>query len=833
MADGTRPSFGGLAETKAARIRDAILVEAARLADQWGKRLNALAALLLSCTRYIRYSDSRELHKNLLDLTRQRGRLVRDYLEQSAKGALDWLELLKSNDAFEEERKRLNEIYVRSNIASVKAAAGTDLTDEQATAIATDEDATLVLAGAGTGKTKVIVGKVAHLVRNQGVNPSEILVLAFNVKAAEEIRERLPTDLSKTNVFNFHAFGNNIIGKSEGKKLPVSKLAEDDIKLSKAIDDILWQLIHDAHQSQVVINFILNHRNPLRSPFDFKEVSDYRRYINSIERRTLSGDLVRSHEELQIANYLTISGIRFTYEQPYAVDIATSQHGQYRPDFFLPDYYIYIEHFALDENECPPQNWTDADQCKYVQEVERKRTIHEENGTTLVETYSWQSRQGTLLGTLRTKLEEMGVDFNPIPIEELVERLREERISWLSKLLISFLSHVRGGNIKPAALRDSVGKLKGHDNRRDMAFLNVFEQVRIRYEELLENSNEIDFDDQINLAVNHIQQGSWESPFRYVLVDEFQDISRGRMRLLQSLMRQNGAYFLVGDDWQSIYRFNGSDLGIVRNVSAYLGCGYVQERTLSKTFRFGNRILGPSTTFIKRNPEQTQRALEPATSVEDGGMTVVACKLHEVSLQWALKDIESKSERIHPDPSILVLGRYNSSRPALSKARSNIEFSTVHRAKGREADYVIVVDLNDDRWGFPSKIEDDPIMDLVLPPASDDALPFAEERRLFYVAMTRARIGAYLIADSVRPSIFVEELQKYDDFPQVGVFAEKCPRCKVGVLVKREGPYSTFLGCTEYGAEPSCRYKRPIKVDPEDAIDEEFWRRFSVEDYSI
>ena len=512
-------------------------------------------------------------------------------------------------------------------------------------------------------------------------------------------------------------------------------------------------------------------------------------------------------------------------------DTSTSQRRQYRPDFYLPDYDIYIEHFALDEEGRPPPGWKG-----YEQDAKWKRALHERFGTRLLETYSWQYAKGTLLSGLRTKLESLGVTFERIPKEDLVNKLREcLKFSRLSRLLGTFLNHVKTGDLQPKDLKARARELSTQDpdsrnGRRDETFLEVFEKVRAQYENRLKADDEIDFHDQINLATRHLGMVYGNRPTSTCLLMNFRDISKGRMRLLQNLKGPDVAYFLVGDDWQSIYRFAGSEVGLVRNCGRYLG--FVEERTLTQTYRFNKGILHPTTSFIKRNPEQTPRVLRSASSVEDGGMTVVACKQHEVGLRWALKDINSKSEGIHPRASILVLGRYNSSRPALSKGRAHIEFSTVHRSKGREADFAIIVDLKDSRRGFPSKIEDDPVLDLVLPPEYGAAFPFAEERRLLYVAMTRARIGAYLITDSVHPSIFIEELQKHDDLPQVGAFALKCPRCKVGVLVKRNGPYSTFVGCTEYFADPSCIYKRPIQVDLDDASDEDFWRRFSYEDYS-
>ena len=112
------------------------------------------------------------------------------------------------------------------------------------------------------------------------------------------------------------------------------------------------------------------------------------------------------------------------------------------------------------------------------------------------------------------------------------------------------------------------------------------------------------------------------SRYRYVLVDEFQDISAGRMELLGALNDTGVAYFVVGDDWQSIYRFAGSDVSLVRGCGNHLG--HVQQRTLSCTFRYGDGILAASTEFIKKNPEQTQRPLRSNSTAKDDGITVVA-----------------------------------------------------------------------------------------------------------------------------------------------------------------------------------------------------------------
>ncbi len=806
-AAGAERSIGGLDWEEAERLAEAVRADAARAAEALAPKLTQLDERLerfRTANRYRRRSRSDALQKDIAEaLVRGVGALTRVHLSAHAGEALARVEPVASLEAFEAAREEANTRLVAGSVAAVLQAASGVLssppTEEQAQAIATDEDVTLVLAGAGTGKTAVITGKVAHLVRNRGVPPSEILVLAFNRKAAEEIRERLPDDLADTHVATFHAFGRRVIADVEVAPT-ISKLAEDEARLVTVIDRILVELLSDPRQSRAVTDFITRHRTDYRSQFDFETPGEYYDHVRRTELRTLSGDLVKSYEELEIANFLTMHGISFKYEQPYPVETATTRHRQYRPDFYLPDHDIYIEHFALDREGRPPAAWTG-----YANGVEWKRGIHEQYGTTLIETYSWQQRERILRQRLRERLEQAGVTFERVSLRTLLVELGRWLISWLAQLVATFLNHVKTSGISAEALR--VRARDSADRTRNEAFLDVFEQVRSRYEELL--GEDKDFQDLINHAAAHVRAGRWESPYRYVLVDEFQDISAGRMALLQALKRPGVAYVLVGDDWQSIYRFAGSDVGLVRDCGRYLG--HVQERALGRTFRFGRGILEPSTAFVVRNPEQTQRKLHPAAGVPDAGVTVIASDDPARGLQDALRDIEARENAGGAPISVLVLGRYRGSAGALppGRGRLRLEFSTVHAAKGREADYVVVLDLRDARRGFPAQFEDDPLLSLVLPPPPGGAFAHAEERRLFYVALTRGRRGTYLVADSSRPSVFVDELlRESGGLRRLGEFRRErtpaCPRCRTGRLDVSSTGQS--LSCLNF---PLCRYRAP------------------------
>lgn len=826
--------IGGLSRQRAETIHQALTAArsaataARRKAREMGPRLIQLAeeaGRTFDGRRYVRHSSALPLRRKVESAVSVCGSaLVRYQLDSRSAAALRILEDVETS------RRSANAKYVAGARWNVEEASdgvtSHKPTQEQAAAIATDEDVTLVLAGAGAGKTAVIIGKVAHLVRNRKVPPSEILVLAFNKKAAKEVRDRLesavPTPtrrgapaLANAEVRTFHSFGHRVI--AEAAVAPtLSRFAGDDQRLSQAITNWLQGL------PNLLLSFIAYHSNVYRSPFSFTTTAEYADHVRSYELRTLSGDRVKSQEEVQVANFLSLHGVHFEYEANYNVQTASRRYRQYQPDFYLPDHDLYIEHFALDENGRAPRHFRD-----YEAGVAWKRGMHEQNGTRLIETYSWQCRHGVLEERLGQALNREGVELRRVPPEYLLRALDRKVVSSFGNRLATFLQHVRGGGLTPDELERRAAKTRRPSRNR--LFLKIFESIRTRYESALEEEGAIDFNDQIIRASELIESERWTSPYRYVLVDEFQDISAGRMRLLKALRRTGTAFFLVGDDWQSIYRFAGSDVSLFRNCGPHLG--HVQECNLSATFRYGRGILEPTAKFIQQNPVQTQRPLETRSNAQNGGIILVPTppQRQQDGVVQALRDIEILSDsetsairggrqwstlpappedrakrNRNAAPSVLVLGRYNQSRNTVPRV-PKVEFSTVHRAKGREADYGIVLDLNS--GGFPSRKEDDPVMEMVLPEANDE-LPHGEERRLFYVAATRAKRATYLVVDAERPSPFVRELLQLEpNLRKLGAFADdhapSCPCCDGSLVPSRSG---VNLRCTNY---PFCSHLAP------------------------
>ena len=814
LAGGERVSAGGLAGADIDALVAAVEHNAAVVTTEWNERLPAFSKQIdsrLAGHDYLRHTAAepvrREVDVFASELATLSGGLVLGQLSPAARRTRERISRMRTESGFEREREAANDRYVKSRLSvasqAMQSVSGFAPIPEQAEAVATDEDVTLVLAGAGTGKTAVITGKVAHLVDNQGAQPEEILILAFNRKAANEIRVRLGDRLTGVDVSTFHAFGRHIVAQSEVAP-SISKYAVDESQLRAEIDRILVDLLNDPEQGITLRSFILYNLGQFRAPQEFETPSDYFEYLHQVELRTLNGELVKSLEELKIANFLAMNGIAYEYEANYPVPTATQAHRQYQPDFYLTEHDLYIEHFGVDREGEPPPQWSDAERSEYRRGIEWKRELHAEYGTSLIETYSWQHREGVWSHTLRARLEHEGVAMSAQASRQLTQRLQElMTTSQLSRLLVSFLRHVKSGDHTAAELRARASE--SSDPERSGAFLVVFEHVRQEYERCL--SDECDFDDLINRAAEHVRAGRWSVPYKHVLVDEFQDISRGRMKLLAALRRPGLAYFLVGDDWQSIYRFAGSDVWLLRRCEEWLG--HVRERTLSQTFRFGHGILQPSSTFVQQNPAQTRRALLPADQAHDRGVTVIWASDPRDGISRALADLESNGA--DRSASILALSRYRSRGQFEGNGPRRVEFSTVHASKGREADYVLVLDLIDDRRGFPSQMEDDPLLDLVAPP--HEPFGFAEERRLFYVALTRARSGVYLIVDPVHPSRFVTELLARDprSIRVIGrpdtvaaVDSPICPQCRGGRLVRSQSGRS--LRCTHH---PHCDHQAP------------------------
>lgn len=314
------------------------------------------------------------------------------------------------------------------------------LTQRQREACVINEKNNLVLAGAGTGKTSTMVGRCGYLIESGLAEPEQILMLAFGRDAADEMAERVKEKLGceQITISTFHSLGQSIITAVEGKKPSINKMSEDGLLKSRFVDECFTSLMNTEAYRAELIKYFVNHAHQYKSAFHFKTLGEYNQYILENDIRTLQGELVKSYEECEIANFLFRNGINYKYEENYQVNTSGPDFRVYQPDFYLPDYGIYIEHFAIDENDRTPPF---IDNAKYLEGIKWKRDLHKKYGTTLIETYSYQKRDGSLLKSLSASLQAAEVTLSPIPDSKLLQTINEfGLISKLGKLLSDLLT---------------------------------------------------------------------------------------------------------------------------------------------------------------------------------------------------------------------------------------------------------------------------------------------------------------------------------------------------------------------------------------------------------
>jgi DNA helicase-4 len=650
------------------------------------------------------------------------------------------------------------------------------LTLEQRLSVVVDEDATLVLAGAGSGKTSVITTKAAYLVKAGIRRPEEILLLAFAKNAAKEMSERVEARSGvPIEARTFHAIAYDIIGIVEGSKPALADHATDDTAFTNLIKQILKDLVHRLTEvSKAIIQWFAHFLVEPKTEWDFKTKHEFYTHMESQDLRTLQGEKVKSYEELQIANWLYENGVGYEYEPVYEHKVSDVGRRDYQPDFRLTESGIYIEHFGV---RC--QKMADGserlvtapfvDREKYLADMDWKRQVHAEHQTTLIETFSHERQEGRLLIALKEKLA-LHVGLKPRPVEKIYDRIVElNQVDDFSKLLGTFLRKFKSGGYSLQDCEIKSDQMKF--GKRARAFLDVFAPVFSEYQKRLEGR--IDFEDMILRAAGYTETGRYISPFRHILVDEFQDISQSRARLVKALKAQHPdvRVFAVGDDWQSIFRFAGSDIHLMRRFGREFGGSFDYEsgvyRTvdLGRTFRSVDQIAFAAKTFVLRNPAQLQKQIVPAGTATEPAIRIVTVSKGEDE-QKLSEVLVAMSAKVAPDakPStVLLLGRYSFIKPDMQDLerlfpRLKFSFKTIHASKGGEADHVILLNADSGRLGFPSEIVDDPLLSLVSP--EEEVFQNAEERRVMYVAMTRARHTLTILASNARPSSFVTELRK-------------------------------------------------------------------------
>ncbi|ENO0298773.1 DNA helicase IV [Enterobacter asburiae] len=332
--------------------------------------------------------------------------------------------------------------------------------------------------------------------------------------------------------------------------------------------------------------------------------------------------------------------------------------------------------------------------------------------------------------------------------DKLARRLGSRLDRWVSLMRMHGGTQAEMIESAPEAIRDLFSKR-----------VKLMAPLLKAWKTALKEENAVDFSGLIHQAIIILEKGRFVSPWKHILVDEFQDISPQRAALLSALRAQNKhtSLFAVGDDWQAIYRFSGAQLSLTTAFHHYFGEG--DRSDLDTTYRFNSRIGEIANRFIQQNPHQLAKPLNSLRPGDKKAVTLLA----DDQLEPLLDKLSGYAK---PDERILVLARYHHLKPAaLEKAATRwpklqLEFMTIHASKGQQADYVIVVGLKEGSDGFPAPARESVMEEALLPVPED--FPDAEERRLLYVALTRARHRVWLLFNKEEPSVFVDILKSID-----------------------------------------------------------------------
>lgn len=740
--------------------------------------------------------------------------------------------------------ERLRENYVQAQLIKFadffEHVESNPLTDKQRRACIIDDNNNLLLAGAGTGKTSVMVGRAGYLVKSGQAQADDILLLAYGRKAADEMDERIKKKLDTDDIkaSTFHSLGLRVIAEVEGKSPSLSPWAEDEKAKDRWVQSTLETLIEDDAYRKQLFEYFSQYYYVEKSPFDFESEGEYFQYLTDNDIRTLKGERVKSFGELYISNWLFSNGIEYQYEAKYEHDVSSVDFRQYQPDFYLPDYGVYIEYYGTDEDDSTAPY---IDNLQYLESMEWKRQLHKEHETVCLELFYHQHKKDQLTHKLEQAIQALAIKESPLPDEAILATLNElGRVTELAKLFSKLIGLYKSACLDNNGLETVFSNAA--DAKQTRKAFELLEPILSRYQQHLSASGDIDFEDMIGKALSYLQHGQFISPWTYIMVDEFQDISEPRARLVRALRdsclpgrKPKASLFCVGDDWQAIYRFSGADVSLTTQFTEYFGP--TVKTYLDQTFRFNSSIGDVATQFVTKNPVQLKKDIRSLSQVSYPTVSVIRRGEQEPAtkdepspnaLEQALNAINMRANKaedklctkLKAQPVVYLLARFWFKLPDKSELRQlnrkypglTIECQSFHASKGKEADYVVIMGMQTGKHGFPSMKVTPPILDAFLPKA--EVFEFAEERRLFYVALTRAKHRAYVLADMTDASPFVVELLKKNYAVEQEEFSTSlvqkifeeisCVRCTTGTLKPRVGNFKSFFSCSHF---PLCDHK--------------------------
>lgn len=359
--------------------------------------------------------------------------------------------------------------------------------------------------------------------------------------------------------------------------------------------------------------------------------------------------------------------------------------------------------------------------------------------------------------------------YSKLPNLNILEK--KEEFYELKKLIMTFINLFKSNNYNEEKFNEILSKLK-YGN--DYIFIKIVREIYYEYMSELKSKNSVDFNDMINDAIKVLKNNGKIKPYKYIIIDEYQDTSLTKYTLIKNIKeRTNAKLFCVGDDFQSIYRFTGCNLNIFLNFKKYYKNSKIMK--INNTYRNCKQLIKVSGNFIMKNKYQMKKKLKSNKKIKKP-IKLIYYKNKKASFEKLILDIYSKNKS-----KIMILGRNNNDIYKylnsnfklenqniiyIKNQKIKIRYLTVHKSKGLEEENVIIINLENKINGFPSKIESSNILKYVL--NEKDNYPYEEERRLFYVALTRTKNNVYLFVNKKNESIFVKEIvNNYKSYIQI------------------------------------------------------------------
>lgn len=661
------------------------------------------------------------------------------------------------------------------------------LNDKQREAVVSEDRRLLVLAGAGSGKTKTLLQKLIYLIEEKGVSPSSILAITFTKNATNEMIDRLiisadPTGeyekllfdkrLSKADkdkerfqqqkkykwidgltVRTFHSFCYSIlrnygVNEFDNKfRIIGDEKKDEEDELSKHVaPETVFEVVHKLLIEQCedtefllqlkryILDYIIDKIHLKKT--DEKYMPKDGKYFT-----TLDGTKVRSKSEQFIADWFYRHSIKYEYEP-----LLNVKDFSFHPDFYIPEANLYIEHVS-------DKSFSTKD----------KEEQFQKGNLLLVKTFEAMTKDSALFNhtldmVVKNRLPAKYHTTVALTYKEEFNGYHEDVKDFVAQIM-RITDMIKVENIDFDLVLENARKDQ-HERVRNFYELAI--PIVKKYVDYCTNKSYLDFNDLISRSTSLFQNhediaNKYKSKYQYILVDEFQDVNNLQVELIKLLLTDQTQLFCVGDDWQSIYGFRGSNVSYIVDFENYFPNSKVVKLNLN--YRSTQNIVGASNEVIKHNKFKVEKEIQ-ASKKSEHKIVVYSGTNQDENIQFCFDKVKELLEEGFSNDDILFLYRRSKMySPYFFRFKNDglrVQAKTIHAAKGLEAKVVFIIGLTEGNGGFPDIWLEDRIFQ-VIKKANHDLL-MEEERRLFYVAITRAKDKLFLITEKGNESSFLKEI---------------------------------------------------------------------------